>query len=444
MSIIHSENIGILNSNFSHNILPLSKKLINITNVLNATIKHCYFDGNIVKVLLYAFHSALLIHNTTFSKLQIPLHIRNGFIIRLINTKLLLSGPVKFHKNRIYYRSIITLTNSTITVHGYIEFSKNYACSLTIHYHDINVLCHSGMIKVEDNTTIAITNNEMFVYFINGDFEMFGDTCHYPQCFFQYFSTNYLDDIHAGNFSIIIENNTLKNLSQMLNWVHLVTKVLLKSQKIELLDLCLKTFENILKQMAITITHCYWVPQSAFNITNPVEVNMHYIQYINNSKSLQMSKDKALCYCSDKKHYNCFKDELNPLYPGQTLTVSFYPHVEYNFTTEAIIAEVDMKQKYATSCKVINAKENMQFIGRNCTEVKYTIAFPTNNWCELFLKLSQKHNTYDIFYIRELPCPVGFLKISGICQCYPSFKLFEFTIVILTLRLYYVLAKVGC
>ena len=131
MSIIHSENIGILNSNFSHNILPLSKKLINITNVLNAIIKHCYFDGNIVKVLLYAFHSALLIHNTTFSKTQIPLHIINGYIIGLVNTKLLLSGPVKFHKNGIHYRSIIALINSGITVHGYIEFSKNYACSLT-------------------------------------------------------------------------------------------------------------------------------------------------------------------------------------------------------------------------------------------------------------------------------------------------------------------------
>ena len=139
-----------------------------------------------------------------------------------------------------------------------------------------------------------------------------------------------------------------------------------------------------------------------------------------------MNKKKILCYCNDEKHYDCFKEELSPLYPGQTLTVSFYANI--NITkTETIIVETDIKQPYATSCIMINAKENIQFIGKSCTAVKYTIAFPTNDWCELTLKMSQTRAEYNIFYIRELPCPFGFVKIDGTCQCYPSFVWFGFT-----------------
>ena len=81
-------------------------------------------------------------------------------------------------------------------------------------------------------------------------------------------------------------------------------------------------------------------------------------------------------------------------------------------------------QTYGTACTVLNAKQNIQFIGKNCTTVEYAIAFPTSNWCELLLKGQQ---TYSIYYIRELPCPLGFIKIDGICRCYPSFRQFGFT-----------------
>ena len=168
------------------------------------------------------------------------------------------------------------------------------------------------------------------------------------------------------------------------------------------------------------ITHCYWLPQSAFNTAIPLDVNKQYIKYTNNSKLLRLNEEKILCYCQDEKHYDCFKDELSSLYPGQTLTVSFYANVNDTLNTE-IITEL---QTYITACTVLNAKQNIQFIGKNCTTVEYAIAFPTNSWCELFLKGQQ---TYNIYYIKELPCPLGFVKIDGICQCYPSFMQFGFT-----------------
>ena len=179
-------------------------------------------------------------------------------------------------------------------------------------------------------------------------------------------------------------------------------------------------------EATIKITHCYWSPQSAFNTTIPLGVNSEYIQYKNNSELLQFGGiEKSLCYCIDEENFDCLKDELNHLYPGQTLKVLFYRNVTSTDETMTIIA-ADIEQTDATPCKVIDAKEHIQIIGKNCTEVKYTISFPTNNWCELFLKTSQTPDDYDIFYIRQLPCPLGFVKIDGICQCYPSFEQFGF------------------
>ena len=237
-------------------------------------------------------------------------------------------------------------------------------------------------------------------------------------CIFQYFSVKSLDNyIHFGNFSIIFESNIFKNLSFVHNVVNILTTLTTEPMFKPTIDLISQSI------ITIKITHCYWLPQSSFPTTIPLDVNSEYIQYKNNSKSLQLISKKTLCYCNDEQNFDCFKDELNPLYPGQTLKISFYTNAE----TMAITAEVDINQLqlFATPCKVINAKEHIIY-GKNCTEVKYIISFPTNNWCELFLKTSQTPYSYDIFYIRELPCPLGFIKIDGICQCYPSFKQFGF------------------
>ena len=73
-----------------------------------------------------------------------------------------------------------------------------------------------------------------------------------------------------------------------------------------------------------------------------------------------------------------------------------------------------------TPCIVLDISENLQLIGKNCTELHYTIGFPTDNWCELFLKLASDSDNYlNIFYIWQLTCPTGFIKIDKRCQCDP-------------------------
>ena len=73
-----------------------------------------------------------------------------------------------------------------------------------------------------------------------------------------------------------------------------------------------------------------------------------------------------------------------------------------------------------TACLVANSSEMKQFIKHNsCTELKYSIAFSSDiNWCELYLRTSFYDNQHtDIYYVTQLPCPTGFIKNKGVCQC---------------------------
>jgi len=104
-------------------------------------------------------------------------------------------------------------------------------------------------------------------------------------------------------------------------------------------------------------------------------------------------------------------------------------HYNSNFVfTVEVITKYITNHTHLTSCVIHDEKQNKQFIERNCTKLNYIIAFPTDKWCELFLRVPQ-HNPlhYEIFYIRQLLCPLGFTKMDGICQCYQSFNKFGFT-----------------
>ena len=214
-------NVTFLNFNLKHNRLYEDKisfketALIQITDASNVTIKHCYiYDSKTTVLMLDASDTTVVIENTTFSLIKTDLKPT----LHLKNTYLLLNGPIIFHKNIYNFANVINLDHSIITVHGYIEFSKNYAISIiTFFYHRISC----SMIKVLD---IIIANNGIFTYFIDLakpiSYQGANKYTH-PQCFFQYFSTINLDNyINAGNFTILIKYNRFKNLSYFHNLVH--------------------------------------------------------------------------------------------------------------------------------------------------------------------------------------------------------------------------------
>ena len=78
-------------------------------------------------------------------------------------------------------------------------------------------------------------------------------------------------------------------------------------------------------------------------------------------------------------------------------------------------------------CVIANTSEVVQSAkSRSCSKLTYTVSFPAQNWCELFLKGSQDGvDKVDIYCIKELICPAGFIKISGICQCHQFLQKFN-------------------
>ena len=327
-------------------------------------------------------------------------------VIEIYGTKLLLNGPVIFSNidDNDGDGCIIAMVNSIITVYHYVEFSHNNAFGI-IMYHCAVELDRCYIMNIIDNTILNITNNTLETFFSVEVTNHLFRIPFYPPCFFQYLSSN--DRIKAN---LIFSGNSYREL----HYHHL------------LYDIANRPVLRF-SLYHIYITHCYWLQKSAFNTTIPMEINNQFIYYNNNS-ALKLTKGNTLCYCVDEIQYDCYKEELGSIYPGQTLTVPLYACLNFTFSTD-IIAE-KRNETYITSCLVSKPTELIQHIGRNCTLLKYTIEFPTNEfeWCELFLKVPQtKFMEYSIFYIRQLRCPLGFVKINGTCQCYPMFTKFGFT-----------------
>ena len=129
--------------------------------------------------------------------------------------------------------------------------------------------------------------------------------------------------------------------------------------------------------------------------------------------------------CINATYYDCHINDLGYLYPGQSLTTFLHckrVSIRNSDTAIAIAVKTDINQQYVTPCIVLDTTENIQFISKNknCTELHYTIGFPTDSWCELFLKIASDSDEYlNIFYIRQITCPDGFVKIDKRCQCDP-------------------------
>ena len=394
--------------------------LITTKNVVNLTIKHCQFYNNggeaiFINPPIGDFYSQKLIttaiiQNTTFFAAFVPSFPFN--VIDVSNTILSFVGPVVFSATTSVNESdgsIIEITNSYLTVYHYVEFSHNTLFSL-VTYHCTIDKCF--ILNVADNAIINITNNAIETYFSVELKTPLRPELYYPLCFFQYSKTRPSDNrTSTKKFSVMFRNNNHKNLT-----IHFKFSIQ-------------NMFKNFILRSYIhymSITHCYWLQQSAFSntIDMPLDVNMQLMHYTNNSKFL--SQEKTLCYCTNQTYYDCFRDELGPIYPGQTLTVPLLAHLNFIFNAE-IITEV-RNETYIASCIVTKASDTIQRIGKNCTDTYYTIAFPTDKWCELFLKVPQDRSMeYSIFYIRQLKCPLGFIKIDGTCQCYPMLTMFGFT-----------------
>ena len=408
---LHQNVVAFKNNKFIHNKVYgnlLNIKVLAVSNNI-VQVKTCLFSNNIgserfVDTLIkhsgviaeisisdckFYKNQHLIIFETT-NKIPQEIFVTNIYISNtafslnkssklffLDVTKLHLKGPVIFHNNTCNV-SIITVRISNVSLTNYIEFSANKAQTF-IRY----VAKTYYYMMLTESTTLNVSYNS----FTSKEFVKFNSIAKLstiPMCYFQYFSSRELDN-HHGNFSIIFNNNNMQQ----------------------------NAFNNL------HTTHCSWLPQSAYNTALPPMVNQQYIQFINGSREFnmlpQLNRRKILCYCY-ANYQDCYKEILGPVYPGQTMTVMLKDsrHTQGGNTNDVVV-----DTSSPTACLVNKSSEIKQSISKNnCTELKYSIAFSSDNWCELYLKTSFYDNQHtDIYYVTQLPCPTGFIKNKGVCQC---------------------------
>ena len=133
----------------------------------------------------------------------------------------------------------------------------------------------------------------------------------------------------------------------------------------------------------IRIYHCYWLPQSAVKLVFLwMLTHTSYIIYINNSQLLNTS-----CHCSDVMYYDCFKDELGAVYPGQTLIVPLYAHFNFTFNDNR---NAKPDTHYILNCFSWKWHHSTCWQKLLKNEVHYCISYRQLVWT--FLKSSTRYN----------------------------------------------------
>ena len=403
-----NDSIWFQNCEFFNNEISESLSLEGIIDIIdgpNLYVNNCSFHHNthspaITKRTITVhklFRINITIANTVFSS-STGVALRGLLFGQFI--ELHLQGPVIFY-NISSTDCLIRLHMSDIICSNYIEFSNltgrailEYIISLK-GYEFINMFVKGG-------TVINITHNDYKTFAFRDTYSHLYETrlCayKYPSCYFQYIS----DPISGskdkyGEYSIIFKNN-YGNLPDF-------------------------AYNNL------PLTHCSWLPWSAFNATMPPEVNEKYIQYIDETGVFnvlpQYSRQKTLCYCDTNNSFCCYKEMLDPIYPGQTMLLNIYADLQFDSIGTVITVVNNIKWLQRTACSITDSSQMIQYAkSHTCTKLKYTIAFHDENWCELYLR--DDYDKVDVYYVTQKPCPAGFIKYSGMCQCYPF--LYEFGI----------------
>ena len=391
-------SVQFTNCRFINNVIlevpDAQTTLVRLNGSIQAEFNNCDFYGN--KILESYGRSVnpinVVVRSTVYNYTTAMLRAtQNTSVLLLSHTTLILADSVSFQNITGVY-SIISLTgNSTIVISGTVKLSHNVAHVLINLYNS-----NKQYIIIKENSILNISHNEAWLLFKTNL-----PISKYPfsYCFFQYFtnhsSTGKQVEMEKRDFLIRFKDN--------------------------------QYFGNPNYYNSTPTTNCLWL-ENSFDNNNmiPLEVNNHYMQFISNSgtyKLSQLIEQSTLCVCTNESHndrdHDCHINDFGYSYPGQTLTISLYHRVA---ATANVVVKTDIYQRYVTPCIVLNISENLQYINEQCVRLHYTIGFPTDNWCELFLKIASDSDDYlNIFYVRQITCPTGFVKIDKRCQCDPVF-----------------------
>jgi len=361
-TIAKRDIIKIVNCSFINNtkVTTISSNSANLDVYAEIYISGCLFQNLFPKVSS-AKYSVLFITNSKFDL------ITTENVIELLNTQLVLKGPVIFHN---ITASQLIKTNSDIVIHNYIECSSVIAT---------NLISGTEQINLKDNVFINITNNNF-----NGTLfhlQSSNVAYSYPLCYFQYYKEHINGMISSKNPVILIESKN--NISEF--------------------------FDDNIRNI-----NCKWDPKSSYYGSNPLDIYEQSVQSIGNDHIFDTG---LLCHCINGKQPNCHTNTLGPFYPGQN--VKFFLALNSKATNQSsvpITVKINDKDFPHSLCIVKAMNEAEQMVNKNCTELVYNIFSENQPQCKLIL-YNIKHKFPTIYYVRLLKCPAGFALDDMVKRC---------------------------
>ena len=105
----------------------------------------------------------------------------------------------------------------------------------------------------------------------------------------------------------------------------------------------------------------------------------------------QNSRKKSLCYCNTDVDHDCYKELLDPVYPGQTLTLPIYINnnivqgFEIFDTVVTVANDIELLNS-PTACLITNSSQLIQIAKSYTCNILKSISSQNEKLCEIFLK----------------------------------------------------------
>ena len=294
-----------------------------------------------------------------------------GRLIQIYDLSASFNGAVTISENKVY-DSILQLISCNVTISNNITFSSNIGKQV------INLDLINYVILMQ-HTFIIFTGNVLSNKVMLIETEIV-DEFVYPFCLFQYATLTNRSDVLLAHYAITFNNNIIIN-------------------------------DNLINGY---LSHCKWLPTAAFFGANPGEINQQIIKI----DGKNWTHHQRICYCFQNGTNNCNIDVFGPVYPGQTFHVNLcIPEAKsYYFVYVETHAAAALPN---SACKTTQQNEYIYEIGNYSKRINFTISSESQRACELFLTSWPNMRVSTAFYVKLLPCPVGFTLQNGICDCDP-------------------------
>ena len=382
IALVHDGILHFYNSTFHNNtnitsfIIIEKSSLVNFDNVLTLTILNCKLSYNhalnIIKQSYKARRQWLQYITILFTNTIISSNThRNGDSLISLNTGVVKCDNIQIMNNS-YYKSVIQISLSSMHLLDSLTIINNHVRNVfyTMEYsYTITDMCLNCVIMIAQNTVYSVLAKELA--------KMYSTKQTKQLCYFQ--PHDKLLHITLSNYKIKMVNN-------------------IYTAPIHLLDH--ETY----------FTNCEWMN------TNDITPSKFFTKFLNIT-AISIDKGNigiipsSICTCTNSFEYECISHDVSQTFPGQTFTINLIvPRL-----TRSVTVMVETANLPSNGCIVTRATEITQaHSNTGCNQYNYTV-WSDKTECELYLSAE---GMPEIFYVKLLPCPVGFSLQGHLQGCH--------------------------